>query len=113
MFSNKPIEFETAEEFIKYYNENKALLDSMSTYHLNKSFHIKNLYICKAKDIIDGKYKIKLTNHIYKPKPVVYDVPKDKINEKCNELEARIQRLELLVKDLMNEIKYSSLSKMN
>jgi hypothetical protein len=94
----KPIEFETPEEFIKYYNENKALLDSMTTCELNKRFNIKNLYIYRTKDI-NNKYIITLSHKYYKSRQTSYDILKREYDERFNKLEARIEKLNQVINE--------------
>lgn len=56
-FSPEVITFDTKEEFIDYFTENKEIMDAMTTNKLNKAFKINGYTITKLAGVISLKKK--------------------------------------------------------
>lgn len=55
MTEEQIMNFETKDEFMKYYDENKEELDKLKTVDLNKKYKIKDCKISKTKNVISLK----------------------------------------------------------
>ena len=73
MTEEQIMNFETKDEFMKYYNEHKEEIDKLKTNDLNKKYKIKDNKISKTKNVISVK---PIT---VKPTPIKHQEPNKNI----------------------------------
>jgi hypothetical protein len=107
-FSTTLKEFENDSKFNEYYRQHQEELDKMTTYQLNKSFHIPGYHIAKIKSKEDpSKKELILTKEYYKSIDKVYeDFANDKDNKMAKEivsLKNEITQLKQIIQLLVDD----------
>lgn len=96
---DNPINFETKEEFIRYYNKNKSMIDSMKTRGLNRKYKIEGYKIGRKNNIIT-LYPNNIINENYnKENDENFD-----LNLKVDMLNERLKKIELLLKEIKENL---------
>lgn len=95
-------EFENDKLFNEYYRNHQDELDAMTTYQLNKSFHVPGYHIAKIKSKEDpSKKEIMLTKEYYRPINKVYE---EYISDTDNKMAKEILQLKNQIKEMQHVI---------